>query len=274
MTERIDLNFGNGSDDGEPTTDDDRSLTDTLSPAQYRRYEEQVARILSGRSEHSQPVEKTHLPGKLSESPRQIDALLSTNPVAERSMYIVIECKYYKRKVGVGVVDELVGKLLDVGAPLGVLCAPNGFSRPARSRAKNSGTPQIEIFDLLGDEDLEIDIGEIEEQFLKFDCPSFNCDWGDMTWWRMKSTTTGETLTIGSCSYCGCYSTRCEECDTKEEMDLGLECGCGFTFVRMLDRHSEFDGARRTDEFGNAVEFEKYVEGPIRDINFGPHVGR
>jgi Restriction endonuclease len=274
MTEPIDLKFGEDSDEDELTTDDDRSVTETLSPAQYRRYEEQVARILSSRSEHSQPVEKTHLPGKLSESRRQIDALLSTYPVADGPMYIVIECKYYKRKIGVGTVDELVGKLLDVGAPLGVLCAPNGFSKSARRRAKNSGTPQVEIFDLLGDEDLEIDIDEVEEQFLKFDCPALGGDWGDMTWWQMRSTETGETLTVGSCSYCGSYSTRCEECESEDEMGLGLRCGCGFTFARMLDRHREFDGARRTDGEGNEVEFDEYVEGPIPDIHLGPLVGR
>jgi hypothetical protein len=274
MTERVDLNFGQDSDESDLTTDDDRSVTGTLSPAQYTRYEQQVARILAGRSENSRPVEKTHLLGKLSQSPRQIDALLTTNPVADRSMNIVIECKFYKRKVGVGTVDELVGKLLDVGAPLGVLCAPNGFSAPARHRAKNSGAPQIEIFDLLGDEDLEIDIDEVEEQFLKFDCPAIGCDWGDMTWWRMKSTETGETVTVGSCSYCGSHATRCEECESEHETDLGMICDCGFTFARMLDRHRDFDGVRRSDEEGNEVEFDEYIEGPIRDIDLGPLVGR
>ena len=109
--ERVDLDFGQNSDDS-LTTDDDRSVTGTLSSAQYIRYEQQVARILAGRSEHSQPVAMTHLPGKLSESPRQIDALLTTNPVGDRQMHIVIECKYYKRKIGVGTVDELVRETL------------------------------------------------------------------------------------------------------------------------------------------------------------------
>ena len=180
----------------------------------------------------------------------------------------------YQGGIGVGTVDELVGKLLDVGAPLGVLCAPNGFSAPARHRAKNSGTPQIEIFDLVGDEDLEIDIDEVEEQFLKFDCPAIGCDWGDMTWWRMKSTETAETVTVGSCSYCGSHATHCEECESQHETGLGMICDCGFTFALMHGRKGGFDGVVRSDEEGNDVEFDEYVEGPFRHIDLGPLVGR
>lgn len=248
---RVNLNLGQIDD--ELTTDDDRSEAGSLTPAQSKRYEQQVGRILGGRSDTCERSDKTHLIGR-SGARRQIDVLFVTHPWPGVNMNIVVECKYYRRKVGIGVIDELIGKVQDVGAPLGVLCAPNGFSGHARRRAEESRVPQIELVDLSGDEDLDVDIGAIAERYATFDCPALFCGWGEVSWDQMIAKS-GETIAVGRCDRCGTLAIKCEDCGESEQEECVLQCSCGYSFTTTKNHHNEFDGVVRTDEDGNEVEF-------------------
>jgi len=254
---RIDLTLGQ-LDDG-VTTDDDMSEAPSLTLAQAKRYEQQVGRILAGRSEQANRSENTHLPGKVSGSQRQIDVLFTTRPLPDVEMHIVVECKHYKRRIGVGVIDELIGKVSDVGAVLGILCAANGFSGPARQRAANSVVPKITLMDLTGDEDLVVNIAAIEEEYVaRFDCPGLNCEWGEVSWGQMVSES-GATIAVGTCDKCGTLAIKCEDCDETEQEGFDFECSCEYAFSTVCDRRGEFDGVVRTDRSGNEVSFDRWV---------------
>lgn len=73
--------------------------------------------------------------GVISGRERQIDALIQ-GTVGGESIEIAIECKHYTKSVGIGVVDELHGKLLDLGVERGVLYSFGPISAGAEARGK------------------------------------------------------------------------------------------------------------------------------------------
>jgi len=48
-------------------------------------------------------------------------------------------------KIGIGVIDEFIGKLIDVGAVMGVLYTGSGFSKNAIGRAVGQRIPQVQL---------------------------------------------------------------------------------------------------------------------------------
>lgn len=73
---------------------------------------------------------------------RQIDVAIRKN-VAGHDVLIIIECKDYKRRVEVGKVDELIGKMTDVRASKAVLVSDSGFTQGAITRAENDGRIEL-----------------------------------------------------------------------------------------------------------------------------------
>jgi hypothetical protein len=71
---------------------------------------------------------------------REIDVLV-TQDVAEYPVRLSIECKNEKDRIGIGRIDEFIGKLDDIGIPPfhGIFVTPIGYTRAARSRAKKKG---------------------------------------------------------------------------------------------------------------------------------------
>ena len=67
--------------------------------------------------------------------PRQIDVAIRTTVDGAYPILIVAECKDYARPVGIGTVDELIGKIDDVQAVTGVLVSNSGFTEDAKRRA-------------------------------------------------------------------------------------------------------------------------------------------
>ncbi len=75
-----------------------------------------------------------------SQRTREIDVLISTF-VAGYPVNIPIECKNENKPIGVGKIDEFIGKLQDVGIPkqLGVFVSASGFTKGAITRANDAG---------------------------------------------------------------------------------------------------------------------------------------
>lgn len=222
-----------------PTSDTDRELLPELTPPMFRKYEDAIRRILEERVPGHIRVEGTHLPGEKSEIDRQIDVLLKAPHFDNLESTIVVECKRYKRRVGVGTVDELIGKLLDVGAEHGVLCAPNGFTPSARQRAANARHPRVHLYDLSGDEEFNVD------DLPGPDCPQWGCEWGHVSWGE-GVTESGDLIGMGRCDSCGSLAVRCEGCGSEMAPDGLEECTCGFTFDVVAWRPDEDGDVVRT----------------------------
>jgi len=73
---------------------------------------------------------------------RQID-VSARSEIVGQPIFIVFECKHYGRPVDVGKIDELIGKIDDVSAQIGVLVSDSGFTKGALERAKSYGGIQL-----------------------------------------------------------------------------------------------------------------------------------
>lgn len=57
--------------------------------------------------------------------------------------FVIIECKDWKRPVGIDVVDKLESTRRDLGATAAIICSNSGFARPALSKARRVGIAAI-----------------------------------------------------------------------------------------------------------------------------------
>lgn len=73
---------------------------------------------------------------------RQIDVVLRSEAPG-RPQFVAVECKLYKRPVGIHQVDAMIGQIQDVGAAAGVIVSDSGFDSGARARAKADGRIQL-----------------------------------------------------------------------------------------------------------------------------------
>jgi hypothetical protein len=86
--------------------------------------------------------------GVLSQTPRQIDVLIETGS-AEFPTKIVVEARYFSRKLDVKHVEAFLTKLKDVRAHVGVIVSPLGYTSGAEKLAKNNSQDvYLEIFTL------------------------------------------------------------------------------------------------------------------------------
>ena len=82
-------------------------------------------------------AEVTHnakLPGRFSETERQIDVLVE-QPVGQCTIRIIIDCKDHRRPIDVKGVEQFSGLMSDVGAQKGALVCPRGFTKAAKKLA-------------------------------------------------------------------------------------------------------------------------------------------
>lgn len=107
-----------------------------------REYEHIVAEIHRQFAGDAKVTEDETIIGK-SGQPRQVDVAIRTTVDGAYNVLIIVECKDYRRRVGIDKVDELVGKIDDVGAVMGVLVSNSGFTEDAKRRAAQD--PRIQL---------------------------------------------------------------------------------------------------------------------------------
>jgi Restriction endonuclease len=73
-------------------------------------------------------------PGLISKTPRQIDILIEQQ-ISGFDIRIIVDCKYFNKKVDVKVVESFLSFLQDLKASKGVLITNKGYSTAAKNRA-------------------------------------------------------------------------------------------------------------------------------------------
>jgi hypothetical protein len=101
-----------------------------------------VAKIQKDLAPSAEVVHNIYLPGRNSETKRQIDVLVRQK-VGQYVIQIVIDCKDYNKPVDVKGVEEFAGLVHDVGAQKGVLVCPKGFTKAAKNSAQKL---QIDLY--------------------------------------------------------------------------------------------------------------------------------
>ncbi|ARF58051.1 restriction endonuclease [Streptomyces gilvosporeus] len=111
-----------------------------------KNYERQVMRHLTERDKGVVFELDIKIPDTTGSYARQVDIWLPRTRE-------IVECKHHSRRVGVGVIDALVGAMDDTGAAGGQVFGHKGFTRTALARASKAG---IECTELPYEERFEI----------------------------------------------------------------------------------------------------------------------
>lgn len=119
-------------------------MTNQPTPATWRDFEREVAsifRALGASVEHDVAI-----------AGNQIDVVAREETASGRAVTTIIECKAYRRPVGIDVVNSLAGLfslLKERGkADAAILVSQSGFTRVARDAAEAHGVDLLEIEDL------------------------------------------------------------------------------------------------------------------------------
>jgi hypothetical protein len=216
---------------------------DQPSSEQWKSFERQVARLLHELDPGASVNHNVHVLGRLSGHSRQVDALVYGNLVGQ-DVIIVAECKRYMKRIGIGLVDEMIGKVLDIGAEMGIMYAFAGYTAPAAARAASALNPKIKLLRL--PDDADFDYGPLIEDIKFGDCPNANCITGDISW-RQWEGIDGSLVTAGHCNSCGTAAVECEVCGEITALTWGEQScdGCETVYEEVVDRKGIFESFRR-----------------------------
>lgn len=126
----------------------------------WKKFEQKVYELQKFLSPESRIIYDFKKEGFLSRTTRQTDVALF-DKIGSTEIFIAVECKDKKRKIGVAEVDGFNTKIRDIMANKGVMVASNGFTKGAVNLAKNCG---IDLYVLSTNEDVkELNIKGIVE---------------------------------------------------------------------------------------------------------------
>lgn len=197
-------------------------------------FEQSVAELVAALDPGAEVEHNVIQDGRISGVTRQIDVMVSGH-LGPSNLKIAIECKRYKRKLGIGAIDEFAGKLQDLGVAHGVLYCTSGYTGPAKARAAQAAQPAIQLELIPSAGPVDVDWGDVLAHFTGFgDCPNENCWTGDIEW-QSWTQAEGTDLEGGVCYACGTWAVRCVECDSALGFHWDqVEC-CGHTYHHISD---------------------------------------
>jgi hypothetical protein len=120
--------------DGEMRIRESRLVKASRLAKRWEAYEQAVTAAVEQRWPNHEILWNQPVPGRKSNSMRQVDVLIRGNLVGESAIG-VLECKLRRRKIDVGDVDKFCGFVSDVGAAYGGMVSCVGFTAAAKSKA-------------------------------------------------------------------------------------------------------------------------------------------
>lgn len=110
-------------------------------------YERSVGEMLAALDSNASVSHNVKVPGRISGAKRQVDVWV-LGSIAAIDLTIAVECKRRLRRTNIEMIDQFVGKLLDIGADRGVLYSYSGFTTRAVARAAAARNPGIMVVTL------------------------------------------------------------------------------------------------------------------------------
>lgn len=110
----------------------------------WKDYEHYIHRVFSNLYPEASITHNVQKIGVMSGTKRQIDILIE-GYLAGYRLNIVVDCKYFNKKVDVKVVESFISFLHDVKANKGVLITNRGFTKAAQARAENDSHVDLDI---------------------------------------------------------------------------------------------------------------------------------
>lgn len=115
-----------------------------VAGASWRDYENLVAKIVESLDEKASIRRNVRRRGVVSGRLRQID-VFAHGTFLRQKIEVLVECKLHSKKIGIGGVDELIGKCLDVGVDHAMLYSAKGFTADALARARGARFPKVTL---------------------------------------------------------------------------------------------------------------------------------
>ena len=112
----------------------------------WKKFEQLVAVIQAELAPDATVKPNTRLPGRKSQTQRQIDILIERE-VGQFNLRIAIDCKDHNRPIDVKDVEEVIGLVDDVGANKGAIVAAKGFTEAAKRRGAEAGLDLYRLVD-------------------------------------------------------------------------------------------------------------------------------
>lgn len=219
------------------TTDDDNSKRPLTAP-EAKEFERSVDELLSRLDPGATRTLNAKRIGLRSGREREIDVLIE-GTLAGSPISISVECKSYNRTVGIGMIDEFVGKLLDLEVEKGVFYSFGRLSAGAHARAKGAFHPQIEVREWSVVEPAFPAWSEdLEEFHIELNCPNENCLMGEVSWTdSFEQERGGDPVVTGTCDSCGTAAYECRDCGEVDTYFHGsLSCyTCGAEYEVTFD---------------------------------------
>lgn len=148
--------------------------------ADWKDYEKQIFKQLKDEYPKADVAFNVYVAGKESKTKRQIDILI--NRTEKRKKYLgLAECKYFNRKVDIGRIDSLVGKMMDIHADFGLIFSALGFTKGAEQYASKANISFRQMpfeflkdFGFVNSNELDSDIFIQETEYIKSFCSKCN----------------------------------------------------------------------------------------------------
>lgn len=110
----------------------------------WKKYETQISdhfkKVYPDANIHHDHKQK----GIISKTERQIDILIDTT-IAGFSIKIVIDCKYFNKKIDIKIVESFIGMLQDLKVNKGIIITNKGYTAAALNRAKNDSYTDLDL---------------------------------------------------------------------------------------------------------------------------------
>jgi restriction endonuclease len=103
----------------------------------WKHYEKQILELIKEEFPKAEISFDKRLLGIESKTLRQIDILISFTK-SKKKILGIAECKNFTRKVSIGVIDSLLGKMIDLHADFGIIYSALGFTKGAEQFAKRT----------------------------------------------------------------------------------------------------------------------------------------
>lgn len=110
----------------------------------WKNYEHYIYYTFKNKYPESDIVFNKKIKGIISGRSRQIDLFIE-GAVAGENMTIIVDCKYFDKKIDIKIVESFLGFVKDVKGNKGILITNKGFTKSAYNRAYNDQNADIKL---------------------------------------------------------------------------------------------------------------------------------
>ncbi|MDP4283659.1 MAG: restriction endonuclease [Bacteroidota bacterium] len=110
----------------------------------WRNYEHYIYYTYKNKYPTSNIEFDKKIKGAISERVRQVDLYIE-GEIAGEKLVLIIDCKYFNKKIDIKIVEAFLGFVKDVKGNRGILITNKGFTKAANARAQNDQNADIKL---------------------------------------------------------------------------------------------------------------------------------